>query len=196
MRSIKTCSFLFAFLAALTALGQDVSLHLDSASTKIEWTLGDVLHTVHGTFKLKRGDLSFNPSTGKAGGQLVVDATSGESGSGTRDGRMHRNVLESGKFPEITFLPDRVIGKVNVQGDSDVQLHGTFTIHGASHEVTIPAKTHIEQQKMTATIGFPVPYVKWGMKDPSNFLLKVKDTVEIDIHATGQLAGAATSAAR
>ena len=64
---------------------------------------------------------------------------------------------------------------------SDVQLHGAFTIHGAAHEIAIPAKTHIEQQKLTARITFPVPYVKWGMKDPSNFLLKVKDTVQIDI---------------
>ena len=99
------------------ATGQELSVHLDPASTKIEWTLGDVLHTVKGTFKLKRGDLTFDPSTGKAAGALVVDATSGESGSGARDGRMHRNVLESGKYPEITFVPDRVIGKVNLEGE-------------------------------------------------------------------------------
>jgi polyisoprenoid-binding protein YceI len=186
MRSIKACSLLLTLLPSLTT-GQDLSLHLDNASTKIEWTLGDVLHTVHGTFKLKRGDLTFDPSTGKASGQLVVDATSGESGSGARDGRMHKNVLESAKYPEIAFAPDRVIGKVNLEGDSEVQLHGTFTIHGASHEITIPAKTHIARQMVTATIGFPVPYVKWGMKDPSNFLLRVKDTVQIDITLNAQL---------
>lgn len=190
---------LFACLVFLGvgAYAEDVQLHFDPAATKVEWTLGDVLHTVHGTFKLKRGDLRFDPANGKASGELVVDATSGESGSGARDGRMHKNVLESMKFPEIAFVPDRILGTVNLQGDSDVQVHGSFTIHGMSHELTLPAKTHIDQQKLIATIGFQVPYVKWGMKDPSNFLLHVNNFVQIDIHATGQLSGVTVrSAAR
>ena len=48
-------------------------------------------------------------------------------------------------------------------------------------------KSHLEQQKLTATITFAVPYVKWGMKDPSNFLLKVKDFVDIDITASAKI---------
>ena len=193
---MKITGVVAAALMALAASGQDVQLHLDNSATKVEWVLGDVLHTVHGTFKLKRGDIRFDPATGKASGQLVVDATSGESGSGARDGRMHKNVLESAKYPEILFAPDRVDGNIAMQGDSDVKIHGVFTIHGATHDITIPAKTHIDQQKLTATLDFPVPYVKWGMKDPSNFLLKVKDTVQIEIHAAGQLVTTSNASAR
>ncbi len=182
-----------ALLFVGAAAGAELQLRLDPATTKIEWTLGDVLHTVHGTFKLKRGDVRFDPATGQAGGELIVDATSGESGSGARDGRMHKNVLESAKFPEIRFVPDRVEGTVQLEGDSDVKLHGVFTIHGASHEVSMPLKIRIDRQGLTATLDFPVPYVKWGMKDPSNFLLKVKDTVEIRIQASGPLSPAAAS---
>ena len=107
---------------------------------------------------------------------------------------MHKNVLESAKYPEIRFAPDHVDGKINLQGDSDLKLHGMFTIHGAGHEVTIPLKTHINQHQLTAVIDFSVPYVKWGMKDPSNFLLRVKDTVDIEIHTTGQLSTVSASA--
>jgi hypothetical protein len=35
----------------------------------------------------------------------------------------------------------------------------------------------------TVVLKFNVPYVEWGMKNPSNFVLKVKDTVEIEIKA-------------
>ena len=191
---MKKYCLLAAILLAVPAQGQELQLHLDDSATKIGWTLGSALHTVHGTFKLKRGDIRFDPANGQASGEIVVDATSGESGSGARDSRMHKNVLESSKYPEIRFAPDRVDGSINLPGDSDLKLHGSFTIHGATHEITIPAQTHIDQQKLTATIDFPVPYVKWGMKDPSNFLLKVKDTVQIEIHAAGQLAAMSTSA--
>ena len=149
----------------------------------VNFTLGDVLHTVHGVFKLKTGEMWFDPSNGKAGGQIVVNALSGESGSGARDSRMHKNILESAKYADITFSPDRVDGKVNLEGDSEVRLHGMFTIHGGTHELTMNVKSHVEQQRMTGSIMFPVPYVQWGMKNPSTMFLRVNDTVEIGIQA-------------
>jgi len=194
---MKTVSFCVAALwMACPVSGQEQELRLDAASTRVDWTLGDVLHTVHGTFKLKRGDIRFDPSTGKASGELVVDATSGESGSGARDSRMHKNILESGKYPEIAFVPDKVLGNVSLQGDSEVQLHGSFTIHGGTHELTLAAKCHIDQQRLTAVIEFSVPYQKWGMKNPSTLFLRVDDTVKIGIHAYGRVMTTAAGASR
>lgn len=179
---------LFPILAliAIPALAERIDLEINPAA-KVNWTLGDILHTVRGTFKLNKGDFWFDSGSGQAGGLLVVDATSGESGNNARDRRMHKNVLESARYPEITFVPDRVDGKVARTGDSELQLHGMFTIHGGTHEVLMKVKSHMEQQKITATLSFTVPYVKWGMKDPSNFLLKVKDFVEIDIQAAARI---------
>ncbi len=179
--------FLVLVLMAGSVYAERIDVELDPAATKVGWTLGDVLHTVHGTFRVRKGDLWFDTTTNQAGGLIVVDAASGESGSGARDGRMHKNVLESMKFPDATFVPDHVEGTVARTGDSDVQLHGMFAIHGATHELLMKVKCHLEQQKLTAAIAFPVPYVKWGMKDPSNVLLKVKDFVDIDIQATGRI---------
>jgi hypothetical protein len=44
--------------------------------------------------------------------------------------------------------------------------------------------------QVTAGAHFAVPYQKWGLKNPSTFILRVKDTVEIDVEATGHLAAA------
>jgi len=160
---------------------------LDPASTAVTFTLQDPLHTVHGTFKLKRGTIQFDPASGTASGELAVDAASGDSGSKGRDERMNKNVLESGKYPEIVFKPDHVEGNVALDGDSEVKLHGMFNIHGADHEISMAVKTHFAGDTLTAEIAFPVPYVKWGMKNPSTFILRVSQTVEIEIHAVASI---------
>jgi polyisoprenoid-binding protein YceI len=186
MRFAPAVGFALA-LCAVPALAQDLVLQLDPAQTRVEFTLGDVLHTVHGAFKLKRGELRIDPASGKATGELIIDATSGDSGSTARDSRMHKNILESGKYREITLTADRFDGKLNPQGDSQVQLHGAFGIHGSQHEITLPVKVRIQQQQLDADTQFGVPYQKWGMKNPSTFILRVDDTVQIHIHAVGRL---------
>lgn len=182
----------FAFLLAMVApvFAQEIKVQLDTHATQIHYTVDSTLHTVHGTFRLKHGDLWFDRFSGRAGGTLIVDAASGDSGNGARDGRMHKHVLESLKYPDITFVPDRIEGgAVNLAGDSTVRLHGTLSIHGATHELVMNVKSHIDRDRLTATIDFPVPYVSWGMKNPGNFLLRVNNTVQIEIEAAGQLAG-------
>jgi polyisoprenoid-binding protein YceI len=180
-------SALILVALAIPAFGQVTRVQLDPAATQVNFTLGDVLHTVHGVFKLKSGDLWFDPSSGKAGGQIVVNAMSGDSGNSARDSHMHKDILESGEYVDITFQPGLVEGTVNLQGDSNVRLRGQFAIHGGTHELTMAVKSHIVERRLTAVVTFPVPYVQWGMKNPSKLFLRVNDTVEISIQTAGQL---------
>lgn len=181
MRSILVVLLLKLLFFSQAATAADYHLELAPDNTKINWTLGDVLHTVHGTFKLKRGDIHFDPESGKASGEVVVDATSGESGNSARDSRMHKNVLESAKYPEVSFAPDRMEGKIEATGKSNVKLHGIFRIHGAAHELTVPVEVTVKENQFAANIKFDVPYVAWGMKDPSTFILKCGKTVAIEL---------------
>ena len=190
-------NFLFSLtvLFSLAAAAQQTQITLDPAQTKIEWTLGDVLHTVHGTFKLKSGSIAFDAKTGDASGQIVVDAASGESGNHTRDGKMQKEILESGRYPEIVFLPRHVTGNVPAQGNSTLQVQGVFRIHGGEHDLTLSLPVEADGSKATATTKFDVPYEAWGMKNPSTLFLKVENKVEIGIAATGKVStgAAATS---
>ena len=157
---------------------------LDLAKTEIHFTLHDVLHTVHGTFQLKRGSIHFDPDSGQASGEVVIDAASGESGSEARDSRMHKEILESRRFPEAIFTPDHVEGKLAPQGQSQIDVHGVFNIHGADHELTLHFTVERAGEQYIASTHFTIPYVQWGMKNPSNFLLKVDKTVDMDIKAS------------
>jgi len=186
-------ALLFAVLALLAtpipglAQKSDLALEFAPTQTTINFTLGDILHTVHGSFNLQSGTVHFNPATGAISGEILVDATSGNSGNSSRDGKMHKEILESARYREITFLPDRVEGKVESRGTSTIQVHGMFGIHGAVHEITLPVQVEMAPYRWTATSHFSIPYVQWGMKNPSTFILRVSQTVEIDIHATGPI---------
>src|SRR5579859_989914 len=104
-RFVQTAALIVTLLGGtiLSAAAQDSSFQLDPAQTAVKFTLGDVLHTVHGTFRLKRGALQLDPASGKVSGEIVVDARSGESGSTMRDRKMHKEILESDRYPEISF---------------------------------------------------------------------------------------------
>ena len=171
--------------AAARAQPHEVDLNFVPAKTTVNFTLGDVLHTVHGSFDVKHGAVHFDPATNNVSGEILVDATSGHSGSDGRDKKMHKDVLESGRYPDIVFLPDRVEGEVTALGASTIQVHGTFTIHGAEHEITMPIRVEMAPSHWTATSHFTVPYVKWGMKNPSKFVLRVAQSLDIDIQASG-----------
>jgi polyisoprenoid-binding protein YceI len=190
MKSFRPVSpiLLAAVLASAGSLdAQDRTLQMDPARTTVEFTLGAVLHTVHGTFHLASGRMSFDPATGRAAGELVVDAASGRTGNDSRDKKMHSSVLESARFPRIVFQPDRVEGAVAGQGVSKVQLRGWFEIHGERHEMLVSLEVHATAAEYEATATFSVPYVKWGMKNPSTFVLRVDDHVEIAVHTVARI---------
>jgi polyisoprenoid-binding protein YceI len=187
-RMIVWCAMLIASATVSVAQAPgEVRIDFHPANTQIEFTLSDVLHTVHGTFRLKSGNIHFDPSTGDAGGLLVVDTASGDSGNKSRDHKMNKEILESEKFPEATFTPKRVIGHLAMQGNSQVQVLGTFRLHGADHEITLAVPTQVSGNNVQIQTDILIPFVKWGMKDPSTFLLRVNKEVEMNISGTETL---------
>jgi polyisoprenoid-binding protein YceI len=180
---------------AATSVAQEMAVQLDPALSHVDFVLGDVLHTVHGAFHLKDGFLRFDAQNGSASGQLTVDATTGESGSKGRDRKMHQQVLESAKYPDITFQPQSVIGKVPGPSTSQMELVGLMTMHGQTHAMTASGPVQITGDQVSADLRFVVPYEQWGMKNPSALFLRVSDKVEITVHAVGRLMPVAASAA-
>ena len=182
------------FAAAGVAAAQQMAFRVDPAQSNVDFTLGDVLHTVHGTFHMKSSTVQFDPSTGAASGELMVDATSGDSGSKGRDKKMHKEVLESAKYPEIRFTVQSFQGKLIENGTADVQLTGIMILHGSDHPFRVSAPVKLTGESAAADVHFVVPYVKWGMKNPSTFILRVDDKVDIVVHAVGTITERAAQA--
>ena len=190
---IDTTSHLLPWLLSLVLLplgmaapvrAAERTLTLDPAASEVTFTLGATMHTVKGSFAVSEGVVRFDPATGQASGEVVVDLTSGDTGNDKRDRDMHRKVLESDRYPRAVFTPTRVEGDV---GGGEVILHGRLELHGASHEVAIPARVSVQGGRVEATGSFRVPYVDWGMEDPSTFLLRVDEHVDVTVRAVGTL---------
>lgn len=164
---------------------REITFIPNAAVSSVLFSLDATLHTVHGTFAVKKSSVRFTPGNNHIGGEIVLDATSAKTGNEGRDHKMHKDVLESARYPEITFQPDRVEGSIAMEGASHVQVHGVFTIHGGTHEMNVPTDVEITPQHWQATSHFAVPYVQWGMKNPSNFFLHVKDLVQIEVKLAG-----------
>jgi polyisoprenoid-binding protein YceI len=162
-------------------------LGIDPAQSKVHWTLESTVHTVHGSFAFKKGNLQLDASTGKASGEIVVDATSGNSGNDSRDKKMHKDVLESGHYAEVVFRPDRVEGKIAPTGSFTVQVHGLLVLHGSEHDLTVPVHAELAGDHWTGSAKFDVPFIDWGLKNPGNFFLRVNHAVEIELELKGRL---------
>lgn len=160
---------------------------IDPVQSSLHWTLDSSLHTLHGTFALKSGSLQVDAATGKASGEIVVDAASGKSGNDGRDKKMNNEVLESGKFHEIIFRLDGITGKLETQGDSTVQIQGTLVLHGSDHELIVPAQANLSGDHWTGSAKFSVPFIEWGLKNPSTWLLKVDHSVNVELELKGAL---------
>jgi polyisoprenoid-binding protein YceI len=177
---------LFAALSSLHA--GEIALRIDPSQTTVQFKLGAVLHSVRGTFQLKSGNIRFDDGTGAASGEIVIDAASGQSGNADRDRDMHEKVLESGRFPEIAFHPKQVSGKVSDTGSSKIVLIGQISIHGANHDISLPLQVEATGGRYSASGAFTIPYVKWGLKNPSKALLRVSENVEINIRGVAERA--------
>jgi polyisoprenoid-binding protein YceI len=178
-----------ALLLALPLSAETLTLQLDPARTTVQFTFGATLHTVRGTLQAKEGTIRFDPATGSAEGWVLLDATSAQTGNARRDRKMHEKVLESRRFPDITFNVERISGTVNRGGRSDLQLHGTLDWHGTRRPLALPAVATVNGDQVTATGFTTIRYMEWGLPDPSFFLLRVAKEVRVEIKASGRLSG-------
>jgi len=188
----KIVLFLIALcgLFTLPLAAETMTFTLDPAATTIELGFGATFHSVAGTLHVKEGTIHLDSATGQASGRIVIDATSAETGVVRRDKKMHEKILESVKFPEMVFTVERVSGMLNRTGRSEIELHGTLDMHGVKRPMDLVVTAKADGDKVTAVGRVTIPYLKWGMADPSFFILRVEKEVHVQVKAAGRLSAA------
>jgi len=178
------------FSLATAAFAQHETFTVNPQTSQVNFGLNGTGHHVEGIFHVQHGVIEFDSSAQTISGTVVVAAGSGDSSDQSRDKKMNSDVLNSDQYPEVSFEPKSYTGKLAPTGDSSIQVSGIFTLHGSPHTITVPMQVHIAGSSVEAKGQFQVPYVQWGLKNPSIFILKVAKVVDINLDLKGGLSPA------
>ena len=181
--------FAVAAMVGPAALAQHQSFVVNPDASEIKMTLNTTHEVVNGTFHIQSGSIDFDRSAPRMSGSVVVLAGSGKTGNDSRDKKMNRDILEVEQHATVSFEPKTYSGTIAPSGTSSIQVKGIFTLLGAAHEITVPMLVHLEGATATARAHFTVPYVDWGLKNPSFLIWKADNDVAIDLNLVGTIQG-------
>jgi polyisoprenoid-binding protein YceI len=185
MKSFAVFALAGAIAPATLAQHQTFLVNPDASEVRI--ALKTTHELVNGAFHLQSGSIEFDPSAPKMAGSVVVLAGSGKTGNDTRDKRMNKEILKVEQYATLSFEPKSYTGAISPSGDSTIQVTGIFTLLGAPHQIPIPILVHLDGTAATAKAHFVLPYIEWGLKDPSFMFWKADKDVAIDLFLAGRL---------
>jgi polyisoprenoid-binding protein YceI len=179
---------LLAIQPASAALAAPHTLTLDHEATAVGFLLEATGHDVEGQLVLESGTLTLEPmegsESGAASGQLVLDATRTETGNTRRDRKMHKEVLVSGLHPRIVFTAEGYEG-VFPADEGEVKVNGRVELLGMEHALTLTVTYHLDGERFDADVAFDVPFIEWGLEDPSILFLRVDKVVHVHAETAG-----------
>ena len=179
--------FALAFLFAPATLAQQQSFKVNPDSSEVKMTLNTTHEVVVGTFHIQSGSIEFDRGAPKMSGSVIVLAGSGKTGNNSRDKKMNNDILKVEQYATVSFEPKTYAGAFAASGDSNIQVTGIFTLLGTPHEITVPMLVHLDGANATAKTHFVVPYVNWGLKNPSFLVWKADNDVAIDLNLRGTI---------
>ena len=176
-----------ALIFAPAALAQHQTFVVNPDACEVKMTLKTTHELVNGTFHIQSGSIEFDRRTQTISGSVVVAAGSGKTGNDSRDKKMNKDILKVDQFATVSFAPKTYTGTIAASGDSTIQVNGVITLLGNPHDLTIQMRIHMDGSKATAKAQFVVPYVQWGLKNPSFLIWKAENDVAMDINLVGQV---------
>lgn len=180
-------AFIITVMLAPAAFAERQRITINPDASRVKMTLKTTHEIVNGAFHVQSGSIEFDRGAPNMSGLITVDATSGKTGNSSRDKKMDKDILKVRQYATVTFQPKSYTGTIAPSGDSTIQVTGIFTLLGTPHQITVPVTMHLDGGSTTATAHFVVPYVQWGLKNPSFLFWKVDNDVAIDLNLVGTI---------
>jgi hypothetical protein len=191
MKSFLVLALAVVLAPAVFAQHQTFAVNPDASEVKMK--LNTTHEVVNGIFRVQSGSIDFDRTASHISGIVIVAAGSGKTGNDSRDKKMNKDILKVDQFATVSFAPKTYNGIIAASGDSTIQVSGLFTLLATAHDLTIPMQIHVDGMKATAKAQFIVPYVQWGLKNPSFLIWKAENDVTIDLNLVGQISSSGDS---
>jgi polyisoprenoid-binding protein YceI len=125
---------LMALLAAAPTFGQSTNWQIDPAHANAQFTVRHLgISNVQGEFTKITGTVQIDDKdVTKSSVNATIDTTSLDTRVAQRDTDVKTGILETDKYPTMTFVSKRI----SKASDGKLQMTGDLTLHGVTKEVT------------------------------------------------------------
>jgi polyisoprenoid-binding protein YceI len=98
------------------------------------------------------------------------------------ESNMHRDVLETDRYPEILFVTEKVDLLDGSQNPQSINLEGNLTLHGQTRVQIVPAKVTVNQGFLRAFGNFSIWQSDYNIRLVSiaGGTLKIKDELKLN----------------
>jgi len=119
---------------------------------------------------------------------LVVTDKISDKDRQTIEQEMRDQVLETGKYPEITFNSTKIEATKNPDDQYQGKIWGDLTLHGVTHNIPINAQLTFDSKSLRARGEFSLKMSDYSIKAPSvaGGTITVKDTLKFNFNILSQ----------
>ena len=185
MSLFRTLLLSLALLPSGQAASDSGTLVLDDDGCRVSFRLKATLHSVKGSFAAVGGRIDIQ-AEGRLQGTIRLDAGTAQTGNGRRDRKMHEQVLLSERFPLIELQLQSWSGELSESGGR-VAVRGTLVLQEREHAVETEVDVKRQGDRFSGRAELEIPYVEWGLEDPSAGPLRVGKVVRVRVDLAGRL---------
>lgn len=155
----------------VTATEGDVTMNVDVAASKVEWTGAKPTGQHNGTIAISEGSLMLTDGN-VVGGKFTIDMnsivdldlTSAEDNGKLVGHLKSPDFFDSEKYPTAVFVITSVEA-LSGNADATHSITGNLTMKDATKSVTFPAKVSLEGNTLTATTpDFVIDRTQWNVQ--------------------------------
>ena len=166
----------------------------DFTSSFVGYRVQETLASIGATEAVGRtpdvtGSITIDGSTITAA-DFTADLSTLQSDDDRRDGQLRQQALETGQFPQATFVLTQPIALDSVPADGetiDVTATGDLTLHGVTNSVQIPLQARLDGDVIVVVGSLPIAFADYGIQPPQSMMvLSVEDNgvMELQLQLT------------
>jgi polyisoprenoid-binding protein YceI len=185
MKRLVAVAVVLAFAAASSAQPVEtasIRYRLVPSKSEFRFELPTTFHLVRCKISEFDGEIVLPRDGESARVRVTVPTATLETGNARRDRNMETQVLEADRYPQIVFEATSVtgdFGELKPGNTVTFQVAGGLTIHGRSEPVQLPIDVAVFPDHVLVVGSFPLHWGDWGLKNPSRFFNRVKDTMTV-----------------